>query len=217
MGKSCIRLVIALAPLVVWGQQSTSLSQADAQTRVAPGTLIQLEMSRDVDVKKAHPGDSFQTRLWDDVHAGEKIILAKRTVIVAHVVEAQPRTKINTESRLTIAFDKAILKDRSELPLHGVVVRVQLSPIALAAASKSHTQLYSPNPGSSTNVAMPAQLPEPGTGGPENQLSASGPTNIRDSNIGVEADPSGTLSILISSKENVKLKHFATLDVRITR
>lgn len=46
---------------------------------------------------------------------------------------------------------------------------------------------------------------------------APGPTNIRDANITLKSDASGMNTVLISAtKADVKLKHYATLDVRVT-
>ncbi len=197
---------------------SASQSPTAAPIKIDPGTLIQVEMNSDIDVKKAHAGNTFRTTLWDAVRNGDKVILPQKTIIVGHVVEAQPRTKDNPESKLTIAFDKAVLKDGSELPLHGVVARVQLSSMAVAAADAS-ARSYNPglNPGSTTNIAMPSQVPSPGEGGDKNQLAALGPTNIRDTNILCEANASGEFTVFRSAtKADVKLKHYATLDVQIT-
>ena len=173
--------------------QSPTAAQMGSQVKIDPGTLIQVEMNSDVDVKKAHAGDIFRTRLWDAVRSGDKVILPQKTVVVGHVVAAQPRTKDNQESKLTIAFDKAVLKDGSELPLHGVVARVQLSSMAVAASADANSRSYNQglSPGSSTNIAMPAQLPLPGEGGDKNQLATLGPTNIRDTTILSEEDASG--------------------------
>lgn len=213
---------------VAWNSQQPAASSTSSptsptatQAKISPGTLVQVEMTSDVDVKKAHAGDIFRTKLWQDVRSGDKIILPQNTVLVGHVVDAQPRTKTTAESKLTIAFDKAVLKDGSELPLHGVVERVQLTPIAVAAGAGTNTPSYNPglNPGSTTNVAMPNQLPSPGQGGVQdkNQLPTPGPTNIRDTSILIQRDASGTLTVLSSAaKADVKLKHYATLDVRIT-
>lgn len=218
--KLLLSTFIGLTSLAMAGQQSAPpapASSASASDQIATGTMIQVEMSKDVDAKKAHPGDVFQTKLWNDIRVGDKVVVPKKSVIVGHVVEAQPRSKSNPESKLTIAFDKAVVKGGAEIPLHGVIERVQLSPMAVAAGSKSGTQLYSVNPGSTTNIAMPAQMPEAGKGGPDDQLPAPGPTNVRDPNISLQKDASGTQTILSNSKEDMKLKHFATLDVRIAR
>ena len=215
-------VAISLISLSAHSQQpatSNTAASATAQAKIAPGTLIQVEMNSDVDVKKVHAGDIFRTRLWEAVRSGDKVILPQKTIVVGHVVEAQPRTKDNPESKLTIAFDKAVLKDGSELPLHGVVARVQLSSMAVAAGADANSHSYNPglNSGSTTNIAMPAQVPSPGEGGDKNQLATPGPTNIRDTNILCEPDTSETLTVFRSAtKADVKLKHYATLDVRIT-
>lgn len=214
MSLSRIGIILILCPvlLAATGQQpaaSLSVSQ------ISPGTMIQVEVSNDIDAKKAHPGNKVETKLWGDVRNGNQIILPKKTVILGHVVDVQPRSKSNPESKLSIAFDKAVLKNGSEFPLHGTVVRVQLSPMALATAPKNDSRLYSPNPGSTTNIAMPAQLPEAGQGGPDGQLPVPGPTNVRDPDISVQPDAAGTVTVLASSKKDVKLKHYATLDVKI--
>ena len=178
-------------------------------------------MQTDVDAKKARAGDVFRARVWGEVRMGGNIILPQKTMLVGHVVSAQPRSKQNAESSLTIAFDKAVLKDGTELPLHAVVERVQLSPMAASAAASASSTSYNPglNPGSTTNSAMPAQVPSPGEGSADkNQLPKPGPTNIRDSSIALQRDTRGVQTVLTSAnKSDVKLKHYATLDLRITR
>jgi hypothetical protein len=175
--------------------------------------VIQVEMSGDLEVKKAHPGDVFRTKLWEDVSSGGKVVLPKKTIVVGHVVEAQPHTKFDPASKLTIAFDKALLQD-GELPLHGIVERVEYSSIAVSAAAdaKAHSYNNSPFPGSTTNVAMPTQ------GSAQDTQVAPGPTNIKDTSLDVRWNPSaGTTVISSTTKDDVKLKRFATLDVRITQ
>lgn len=220
--RLAISAAIALISFSAHSQQpaaSAAQTPTPAQITISPGTLIQAEMSNDVDAKKAHAGDIFRARIWGEVRSGDKIILPQKTVLVGHVVDAQPRTKDNPESRLTIAFDKAVLKNGSELPLRGVVERVQLSPMAVAAATEANARSYNPglNSGSTTNIAMPAQVPSPGEGGDKNQLATPGPTNIRDTNILTQGDAAGTLTLLSShNKTEVKLKRLASIDVRIT-
>jgi hypothetical protein len=224
MGKLGKRLIfgtaVGLSLFALASQQPTTSSTPTppaAQEKLAPGTLLQVEMSTDIDTRKAHAGDVFHARLWEAVRNGDKIILPPKTIVVGHVVDARPRTKTNPESKLTIAFDKAVLKDGSEIPLRGVVERVQLSQMAVAAVADLNSRSYNPgiSPGSTTNVAMPTQVPLPGEGGDKNQLATPGPTNIRDTSILIQADTAGTLTVFSATKADVKLKRYATLDVRI--
>lgn len=206
--------LLLASPAVIAQQPATSGNTSQAPVADAlTGPIIQVEMNNDVDVKKAHPGDVFKTKVWEDVRSGDKVVLPRKTIIVGHVVAVQPRTKDNPDSRLTIAFDKAILKNGSELPLHGVVERVEFSQMAVAATDRSSPSYNSGlNPGSTTNVAMP------NSGNAEQQQIAPGPTYIRDSSIALQGDASGNMTVLTSTtKADIKLKHFATLDVRITK
>ena len=219
MAKHWIGLVLSTAIGSVsfaGNTQQTTPSSASAPS-INPGTVIQVEMTSELDVKRAHAGDVFRVRLWEDVTSGGKVILPRKTLILGHVVDAQARTKTNPDSKLTVAFDKAVLKDGSELPLQAVVKDVQFSAIALAAGAETKAHSYSPGPfpGSTTNIAMPSQAPSPGQDG---QLATTGPTNIQDTDILAQGDVSGKLTVLTSAtKADVKLKRFATLDLRITR
>jgi len=215
--QSALGTVIAMCALATIAQQPSTPNPASPtapQVTISPGIVIQVEMSGDIDVKKVHPGDVFRTKLWDDArNSSGAILLPKKTVVVGHVVEAQPHSKSDPESKLTIAFDKALLKD-GELPLHGVVERVEFSSIAISAAAdaQAHSAGKSPFPGSTTNVAMPTQ------GAAQDTQVAPGPTNIRDTSVDIKRNPSaGTTVISSTTKDDVKLKRFATLDVRITQ
>lgn len=210
-------LVLVLTVLAAAGQQSGSSSassQAVADAPIMPGTLIQAEILTDVDAKKAHPGDLFRARLWADVRNGDKIVLPQKTILVGHVVAAVPRTKDTPQSTLTVAFDKALLKGGAEIAVHGVVERVQLSPMAASSMSSANAP-YNPglNPGSTTNIAMPAAG---ATGGQGTIELTSGPTNIRDASIELRPDASGTNTMMTAIKTDVKLKRLATLDIRVT-
>lgn len=229
MGTRYVAIVVAaaccLACCPLYAQQPTLTD--DTSTKVAivkinPGTLLQVEITSDLDAKKAHEGDIFRTRLWADLRSGDSVLLPEKTILVGHVVEAQPRSKANPESKLTIAFDKALMKDGSELPLNAVVERVQLSPMAAAAAAETKSASYNQglNPGSTTNIAMPSQAPSSADseGDSSRKKLAPGPTNVRDTSITTQADASGTQTVLTSTnKSDLKLKHYVTLDLRITK
>lgn len=183
---------------------------------IPPGTLLQVEVTNDIDAKKAKAGDVFKTRLWADISVGGKVVLPQKTTLIGHVVEVQLHNKANPESSLTLAFDKAVLKDGTEIPVHGVVERVQVSTVAIAAAAdaKSHSYNDGPFRGSTTNVAMPtASSTDQGQYDPN---APPGPTNIRDKTIDTKADATGTQTVFTSTgQSDVKLKRYATLDLRV--
>ncbi|HZU31674.1 MAG TPA: hypothetical protein VFB79_11195 [Candidatus Angelobacter sp.] len=210
--------MVSFIPLTSAGQQTTAANPSSqnvanaTKDAIPPGTLIQAEIMTDVDAKKAHPGDAFRVRLWADIRKGNTIILPQKTILIGHVVAAQPYSKDNPESTLTIAFDKALLKSGGEIPVHGVVERVQLSPMAASTAALASPS-YKPglNPGNTTNIAMPAA-------GSADQIDlTSGPTNVRDVSIKLQPGPSAGVTVLTSvAKSGLKLKRHATLDLRVT-
>src|SRR5215470_19267545 len=113
--QSALATVIAMFGLATIAQQPSApnpVSPTAPRVTISPGIMIQVEMSGDIDVKKVHPGDVFRTKLWDDARNGSgAVLLPKKTVVVGHVVEVQPHSKSDPASKLTIAFDKALLKD----------------------------------------------------------------------------------------------------------
>lgn len=206
--RSILAAAVVLASVAARAQQPTAA--------IPPGTLLQVELTGDIDAKKAHVGDMFKARLWSDLRVGGKIVLPQKTVLVGHVVEAQARSKANPESKLTLAFDKAVLKDGSEIPVHGVVERVQISSIAIAAAAdaRSHNASETPFRGSTDNNAMPtASSTDQGQYDPN---QPPGPTDIRDMSIHTKADATGTQTVFTSTNpSDIKLKRYATLDLRV--
>lgn len=183
--------------------------------RVSPGagTGGQAEILSAIDVKKVHAGDTFRARLWEDVHMNGKIILPQKSILTGHIVEAHPHTRDEPESRLSVAFDKASLKDGTELPLHGVVENVQLSGAAADAAQNSNAALYgnARSPGTTTNMAMP------GSGAHQDALPTFGPSGVLDPNLILKIDAAGVQTVFISNtKADVKIKEHSTLTIRIT-
>jgi len=205
-----------MVTLVAHGLQS-SVQNAPAQTvtqnRPGAGTGGPAEILSAIDVKKAHAGDTFRARLWEDVRMDGKIVLPKKTVLTGHIVEAHPRTKDDPESRLSVAFDKAILKDGTELPLQGVVENVQLSAMAAEAAQNISAAQYDDarNPGSTTNMAMP------GGAAHQDSVPTFGPSGVLDPNLVLKIDDAGFRTVFISNtKADVKIKEHSTITVRIT-
>jgi hypothetical protein len=209
---------------------SAAPQAADQEDRIKPGTVVQAEMATTVDVKKAHSGDLFQAKVWNDVWGQSGIILPHGTTIVGHVLDCQPRSKDNPESKLVVTLDKAILKDGAELPLRGVVERVELSAAAAAAAQDDSTVDMSGaarHPGS-TRPGTPAGFGpfsapnDRSPGGQPLQLkkkppSPFAPSGVVDRNISAKGDATGRLTELSSTKTDVKLQSHATIDVCITR
>jgi hypothetical protein len=115
------------------GSSSTSAS-GNAAAGLSSGTQVQAELTKPLDVKKARPGDEVTAKVTQDVKADGHVVVHKGSKLVGHVTEAKTRTKEDSESRLGIAFDRAILKDGQEVSL-GAMVQALAPPANLAASA----------------------------------------------------------------------------------
>ena len=93
-----------------------------AQTRVtrkiAPGSVIPVQLTKSIDAKKARTGDEVVAKVPQDMKTSNgEVLVPKDTKVVGHVTEAQPRTKEQKESQVAIAFDRAVMKNGGEVQL----------------------------------------------------------------------------------------------------
>src|SRR6266567_2858006 len=88
---------------------------------LSSGTTLQAELTKSLDAKKAKAGDEVSARVTQDVKSDGKVVVHKGSRLVGHVTEAKARTKEDTESKLGIVFDKAVLKGGQEVAFNGVI------------------------------------------------------------------------------------------------
>jgi hypothetical protein len=117
-------------PATVSGQASSTANQNTQAAAGGPSaelrgrTALQVELTNSVDAKKAKPGDAVGAKLTRDVKAGDKVVLHRGAKLVGHITEAQARSKENPESRLGIAFDKAVDRKGEEFAFRAVVMAI---------------------------------------------------------------------------------------------
>ena len=144
-------------------QESPSASRPDnstsAQTtvpRFAPGTVIPVELTKSIDAKKAKTGDGVEARVTQDLRAGNgQVIVPKDTKVTGHVTEAQTRNKEQKESQVGIVFDRAVMKNGSDLAMP-MSIQAIIGPAVLNPASNNGTP----------NAPGPSSQPSPSTGMP---------------------------------------------------
>jgi len=223
--KLALAIAIVLSSFTANSQQpatSSSTPPAATEDKIKPGVLIQAEMISVLDAKKNHAGDIFEARVWSDVWGQSKIILPHDTKITGRVLDAQPRTKANPESKLTITLDKAVLKDGSELPLRGVVQGAELPAAAVNASQNTSTFSTARASGNSTTQDSHGDPGDRSFGGRQiqlkkNPISPFGPSGVPIPDMTAQSDSSGTLTSFTSTKNNVRIQSHATINVYITR
>lgn len=104
--------------------------------KIAPGSVIPVQLAKTVDAKKAKTGDEVVATVTQDMKTNSgDLIVPKDTKILGHVTEAQARNKEQKESQLGIAFDHAVVKgNESALPMsiQAIIAPPKTSPEAAA-------------------------------------------------------------------------------------
>ena len=111
-------------------------SANNAGAGLSSGTTMQTELTKSLDTKKAKVGDEVTARVTQDVKSDGKVVVPKGSKLIGHVTEAKARTNESSESRLGMAFDRAVLKDGQEVAL-GAVVQALAPPANVAASAMS--------------------------------------------------------------------------------
>jgi hypothetical protein len=131
---------------------------SDAQTpRIAPGSVIPVELTKTVDAKKAKSGDEVIAKVTMDLKStGGQIIVPKDTQVIGHITEAQARSKEQKSSEVGIAFDHAVMKDGGQVPLPMSIQAIIAPPKSSANNAEGATA-----PG---EQASPSASPNAGAG-----------------------------------------------------
>jgi hypothetical protein len=135
---------------------SSTPSLAAAPTRIAPGSVIPVSLSKTVDAKKVKTGDEVVTTVTQDMKtASGNVLVPKDTKVIGHVTEAQPRNKEQKESQLGIAFDRAVLKDGNTMQM----------PMSIQAIIGPQNNQNNPGGGNSDSAAPSGSASTGSTGG----------------------------------------------------
>lgn len=137
------------------GNHSSSATVGKGSADLASGSTINAVLSKPVDARKNKPGDEVTAKVDQNVKTTvsgtSQVVIPKGSRLVGHVTEARAREKAQrskdkeksgsasasgrSDSALGIAFDKAILKNGQEIPLHAVIQAVAASQQQLNAST----------------------------------------------------------------------------------
>jgi len=226
------------APAPTPSAQSNSGPESSAPFRIAPGSVIPVQLTKTIDTKKAKVGDEVEARVTQDLKAENgELIIAKDTKILGHVTQAQARNKEQKESQLGIAFDHAVMKNGDDMHL-SMSIQAIIAPPTLnsnnaagegsAGQSSSAQGAGGMSPGGRFGgVGTGSQPPTPPASG-ENPSSSSAEINSRPaitgntqgvvgiSNLNLSTSTNTTLGSIVSSeKSNVKLEGGTVMLLRV--
>jgi hypothetical protein len=167
-------------------QAGTSGSPQTASPRFAPGTVIPVELTKSIDAKKAKSGDNVEARVTQDLKAGNgQVIVPKDTKVMGHVTEAQARNKEQKESQVGIVFDRAVMKNGSDVSMP-MSIQAIIGPTALNPAPNNAASA-----GQSTQPSAAGGTPGGNAGGRSGVGSSGSPSPVSPSSAGGEAPAEG--------------------------
>src|SRR5208282_1147601 len=206
---------------------------ANTPTRLAPGSILPVQLTKSIDAKKAKTGDEVVAKVTQDLRTNAgAIILPKDTKIVGHITDVQARSKEQKESQLAIVFDQAVMKS-------GEAMRMPMTIQAIIAPRNSGNSA-SGNPCMEPGGTSPSDGGRPGpmggatptasvpkapsdaspsaSGQPQGQPPITGNTQgvVGIENLKLSAAPDAKQGSVVSSeKNNVKLDDGTLLLLRV--
>jgi hypothetical protein len=218
--------------------------QATGAPRIAPGSVIPVQLTKTIDAKKVKTGDEIEARVTQDLKSGNgDVVVPKDTKVMGHVTEAQAHNKEQKESQVGIAFDRAIMKNGSDvtLPMSIQAIIGPRGPSAGNNDAADNVSQPSPTQGgggmspsnngghsAGMGASVPSQAPTP-SAGEELPTQAQGGTKAQPitantqgvvgiSNLHLSTAANTTEGSLVTSeKNNVKLDSGTLLLLRVNQ
>jgi len=101
--------------------QTAKVSQGNTQAASAgqlqAGSTMQAQLVKPLDTKKNKVGDEVIAKTTHDVKSDGHVVVPKGSKLVGHVTEVKSHSKEQHDSKLGIAFDHAILKNGTQMPI----------------------------------------------------------------------------------------------------
>lgn len=143
-------------------QTQSSAANQTATPRVAPGSVIPVQLTTTVDAKKAKTGEQVTAKVTQDLKASNGMtLIPKDTEIIGHITEAQARNKQEKESQVGIVFDHAVVNSSNvSYPLS---IQAVISPQVFQNPNQNQNNGNNENAGAapSPSSSMPSsQMPE---------------------------------------------------------
>src|SRR6266478_7942032 len=223
---------LAVTSLLATGlaaQAPTASENTGSEASLAGGTVLNATLNSSLDSKKAKPGEQITAHTTEAVKSTDgRVILPKGTKLIGHVTQASARTNGQEQAMLAIQFDKAVLKDKQEMPLNVTIQAIAAPPQQASSSAfggSSAGGAGAPGTSPSNNPSMsgsrgarpegtPTTDPYPSgssNGAPGGDPSSGGPlpANMRGvyglDGVKISANANGEGTVLTSSAKNVHL------------
>lgn len=201
-----------------------------------PSTAIPATLAKSVDSRKVKAGDEIDARLSVSLTNASGIQIPAGSKIVGHVTDAKSKAKGDPQSSLSFAFERIVLKNGKDVPLHAVPQAIGM-PQMMADAAVAPDNNRPTSAGSSSSGMRSNTNPSSGSGtaatgssaAPSDPMSAGGPAGgSQASNSplpqnatgavgmkGLTLDSQSNEAVISSDSKSVKLEEGTQLVLRV--
>ena len=141
-----LAFVLSLSASVAWSQTAGGSANAAAQAEgsvqtmshqatVSQASNVSAELAQKIDSKNAKVGDEVVARTTSAAQL-EGTKLPKGTRLMGKVTEVQAKSREQHDGQLAFAFDRAVLRDGREIPIHASLRSIS-APVSAAAMADS--------------------------------------------------------------------------------
>jgi hypothetical protein len=182
------------------GSASQNASAGADAPSLPSGTKVPAVLDKSIDSRKVKQGDEVVAKTTQDVTSNGKVIIPKNSKLIGHVTEASSRANGETDSKLGIVFDKAVLRNGSSVPMQARI-QALAAPVVSAAGSMSDDTMASTPMGSAGSSGSAAGSGSAGGGGLVGGTVA-GATNTVGSTAGTVGSTAGGIGSTAGSTVN---------------
>jgi hypothetical protein len=150
---------LTVVALVAGCFAQTPAESPDELTKILPGILIPVELSKSLDAKKVKSGDKIEVKTTMDLLSHGQVVIPRNTKIEGHVTSAKPHTKDSPDSELGMAFDRILMKDGRELPIQAAIQAIAPPLLVNNGAPGTPAPIGSPPPGQQSGNVGSADSP----------------------------------------------------------
>jgi hypothetical protein len=213
---------LTMAPVFAQDAPSAAVRNEQTEATLAAGTAILAELNSGLDSKKLKAGDAVTAHTTEPMKSNdERTIMPRGTKVQGHVTQAEARNRGGNGSTLGIQFDKATLKDGTEIVLNVVIQAIaprefsgpvggndDPSPRAIGTNQTSPMSGgHAPPPNSSPQTADGGGAPRdfPQSQGPRLDARSQGAVGMKGITLDAQAVEGRAATMISSNGKSVKL------------
>jgi hypothetical protein len=132
------------------GSASQNASASTSDLQIPSGTKVPAVLDKSIDSRKCKQGDEVVAKTTSDVMSNGKVIIPRNSKLIGHVTEASATANGQSDSKLGIVFDKAMLRNGETVPMQARVQALAAPAVSAASSMSDDSMAAAPMGGGST-------------------------------------------------------------------